>query len=98
MIYISSTADTTGTSTTSITFAPKTDPDIAQVNVQNRVSQALPNLPEQVRRLGVTVKRQSTTMLLGVSIISPDNTYSSLFLNNYAKQFIVDPLKRIKGV
>jgi HAE1 family hydrophobic/amphiphilic exporter-1 len=98
MIYISSTADTTGTSTTSITFAPNTDPDIAQVNVQNRVSQALPNLPEQVRRLGVTVKRQSTTMLLGVSIISPDNTYSSLFLNNYAKQFVVDPLKRIKGI
>ncbi|SIO11407.1 efflux RND transporter permease subunit [Halodesulfovibrio marinisediminis] len=98
MIYISSSADTTGTATTTITFAPGSDPDMAQVNVQNRVSQADPNLPEQVRRLGVTVNKQSPTMLLGVSIISPDNSYSSLFLNNYAKQFIVDPLKRIHGV
>ncbi|MEZ6854321.1 efflux RND transporter permease subunit [Halodesulfovibrio aestuarii] len=98
MIYISSSADTTGTATTSITFAPGTDPDIAQVNVQNRVSQAEPNLPEQVRRLGVKVNRQSTTMLLGVSLISPDNSFSSLFLNNYAQQFVVDPLKRINGV
>lgn len=98
MIYISSSADTTGTATTTITFAPGSDPDMAQVNVQNRVSQADPNLPEQVRRLGVKVNKQSPTMLLGVSLISPDNSYSSLFLNNYAKQFIVDPLKRIDGV
>lgn len=98
MIYISSSADTTGTTKTSITFFPNTDPDIAQVNVQNRVSQAEPNLPGEVRRLGVKVNKESTTMLLGVSLISPDNTFSSLYLNNYAKQFIVDPLKRIKGV
>ncbi|WP_082936416.1 efflux RND transporter permease subunit [Halodesulfovibrio spirochaetisodalis] len=98
MIYISSSADTTGTAKTSITFLPNADPDIAQVNVQNRVSQAEPNLPEQVRRLGVKVNKESTTMLLGVSLISPDNSYSSLYLNNYAKQFVVDPLKRIKGV
>ncbi|MCG8529751.1 MAG: multidrug efflux RND transporter permease subunit [Desulfovibrionales bacterium] len=98
MIYMSSSADTTGTSTTTITFASGTDPDIAQVNVQNRVSQAEPNLPEQVRRLGVTVTRESTTTLMGISIISPDNSYSRLFLNNYAKQFIVDPLKRIRDV
>ena len=98
MIYMSSTADTTGTSKTSITFRPGTDPDIAQVNVQNRVSQAEPNLPQEVRRLGVKVNRESTTMLLGVSLISPDSTFSSLYLNNYAQQFIVDPLKRINGV
>lgn len=98
MIYMSSSADTTGTTTTSITFAPGSDPDIAQVNVQNRVSQAEPKLPEQVRKLGVKINKQSTTMLLGISLISPDNSYSGLFLNNYAKQFVVDPLKRIKGV
>ena len=98
MLYMSSTASSDGVASVSIVFKPGTDADIAQVNVQNRVSQAEPSLPDIVKRIGVTVDKRSSTMLLAVSLYSPNNVYDGLYVNNYANRFILEPLARIGGV
>ena len=97
MIYIDSSASD-GSATITITFASGTDLDMALVNVQNRVSAAEPMLPEDVRRLGVNVRKQSSNMLLGINLISTDPQYDQVYLSNYANNYLRDPLARINGV
>ena len=98
MIYMSSKSDNDGRYNLTVTFEIGTDADMAQVKVQNRVSQALPQLPEEVRRQGVKTEKQSTNMLLIVNLFSPDETLDALYLNNYATINVKDPLGRVNGV
>ncbi|MDA7947514.1 MAG: efflux RND transporter permease subunit [Hyphomicrobiaceae bacterium] len=98
MIYMSSTSSNNGTYQLTVTFAVGTDPDIAAVNVQNRVSLASPQLPQAVVQQGVTTKKQSSSMLLVVNLISPNSTHDEIFLSNYATIKMQDTLARIPGV
>jgi multidrug efflux pump len=98
MMYMKSVAGSDGVLVTTVTFRPGTDPDDAQVQVQNRVSQALARLPEDVRRQGVTTQKQSPTLTMVVHLISPDGKYDSLYLRNYATLKVKDELARIPGV
>ena len=98
MLYMSSKSDNDGRYSLTVTFAIGTDADMAQVKVQNRVSTALPSLPEEVQRQGVKTEKQSTNMLLIVNIFSPEETLDALYLNNYATINVKDSLGRIKGV
>jgi HAE1 family hydrophobic/amphiphilic exporter-1 len=98
MIYMASTCSNDGTYSLTITFEVGTNLDMAQVLVQNRVSVAEPRLPEEVRRQGITVNKQSTSILQVFSLISPDDRYDALFLSNYADRQIKDVLRRIYGV
>lgn len=98
MIYMQSTASNDGTYSLSVTFEFGVDPDLAQVNVQNRVSQAEPLLPQEVTRQGVRVKKQSTDMLMVVNVYSPDASLSPEFISNYATINVSDVLARIPGV
>ena len=98
MTYMSATASSAGTYTLSVTFDVGVDPDIAQVNTQNRVSQALAKLPQEVQQLGVTVQAQSTNLLLVIAVYSPDDSKDALFLSNYATINVQDELARVSGV
>ena len=98
MIYMYSQSTDDGNLSLSVTFEIGTDIDKAQVLVQNRVSAAEPRLPEEVRRNGVTVNKRSPDLLLVVHLVSPDNTYDSVYISNYALLNIRDELARIKGV
>ncbi len=98
MLYMSSTSASDGSYTLKITFELGTDADTATVLVQNRVSRALPKLPEAVQRLGVNTKKTSTTFVEVFSIYSTDGGHDDLFLTNYATINIKDQLARIKGV
>lgn len=98
MRYISSSSSNDGTSLISITFDSATDQDIAAVDVQNRVSIAEPRLPETVRQTGVTVTKQSSSLLLAMSLYSENNEYDNIFLSNYTDLYMVDAIRRIKGV
>jgi multidrug efflux pump subunit AcrB len=84
MLYMSSQSSSDGSYSLTITFALGTNLDTAQVLVQNRVNLALPVLPEEVRRTGVTVNKQSPSMILFVNLVSPDNSRDELYLGNYA--------------
>src|SRR5258706_6047669 len=96
-LYMFSQATGDGVMTLTITFNLGTDVDKAQVLVQNRVSQALPKLPEEVRRLGVTTKKQSPDLTLVVHLFSPNNQYDEVYIRNYATLQIKDALARIPG-
>ncbi len=98
MIYMSSTSNSSGNYTLSVYFEIGTDPDIAQVNVQNRVALANPQLPETVQRLGVSVQKQQPNFLVIVNVFSPDNAYDSLFISNFTAINIEDTLARVNGV
>jgi hydrophobe/amphiphile efflux-1 (HAE1) family protein len=98
MIYMSSTTSSSGLYTLTVTFAVGTDPDIAQVNVQNRVALATPQLPDAVTRLGVNVRAQQPNFLLIANIFSPNGTHDGLFLSNYAQINVVNPVSRVPGV
>jgi multidrug efflux pump len=98
MLYMQSQANSDGNMTTTVTFKLGTDPDKAQQLVQNRVSQAIPRLPEDVQRLGVTTIKASSTMTLVVHVTSPNNRYDMKYLRNYALINIRDRLSRIPGV
>lgn len=98
MLYVSSQSTNDGRLTISITFKTGTDLDTAQVLVQNRVSAALPRLPEPVRRLGVTTVKNSPDMLMVINLYSPDNSYEQTDIGNYAVLNIVDKLSRLDGV
>lgn len=98
MLYMSSTSASDGSYSLTVTFEVGTDLDFAQVLVQNRVALAEPTLPEEVKRQGISVKKQSTNIVLVISLTSPDNTFDSLFLANYATLNLRDPLSRIAGV
>jgi hydrophobe/amphiphile efflux-1 (HAE1) family protein len=98
MIYMNSLAASDGNLQIIVTFAGGTDPDQATIDVNNRVQQALPTLPEDVRRFGVTVEEQSVTILQVLSLVSPGGVYDTTYLSNYALINILDDLKRIPGV
>ena len=98
MLYMSSTSSSSGLYTLTVTFAIGTDTDIAQVNVQNRVALAVPQLPDVVNRLGVNVKAQQPNFLLIVNLFSPKGTHDGLFLSNYAQINVANPLSRVNGV
>jgi hydrophobe/amphiphile efflux-1 (HAE1) family protein len=98
MTYTSSKSSNDGSYTLTVTFSIDTDPDTAQVNVQNRVSQAMPKLPEEVKRQGVTTEKKSTSMLMVASVFSPNGTYDDIFLSNYASINLRDTLARVDGV
>ena len=98
MLYMKSTSGADGSYTLTVTFALGTDPDINTVNVQNRVSLAEPQLPEEVTRQGLTTKKKSSALLQVIQLYSPNKTFDELYLNNYAKINILDVIKRIRGV
>src|SRR5258706_3643390 len=96
-LYIFSQATGDGVMTLTVTFKLGTDVDKAQVQVQNRVSQALPKLPEEVRRLGVTTTKQSPDLTMVVHLFSPNSRYDQVYLRNYATLQVKDVLARIPG-
>ncbi len=98
MLYQSSQATADGAMTLTVTFALGTDVDKAQVQVQNRVAQALPKLPDVVQRLGVTTEKASPDLTMVVHLVSPDNRYDTLYLANYAILRVKDELARLPGV
>ncbi|EEX11083.1 RND multidrug efflux transporter protein [Ruegeria lacuscaerulensis ITI-1157] len=98
MIYMTSTSSDNGSYSLNITFEVGTDPDIASVNVQNRVAQAMSSLPSEVTASGVVTQKASTNMLLLVTLTSPNGTYDSVFLSNYASINLKDALARVQGV
>jgi len=98
MLYMSSQGTTDGLMTLTVTFKLGTDPDKAQQLVQNRVSQAEPRLPEEVRRLGVTTVKSSPDLMMVVHLLSPNDRYDITYLRNYAVINVKDRLARIDGV
>ncbi|MGH8567755.1 MAG: efflux RND transporter permease subunit, partial [Gammaproteobacteria bacterium] len=98
MIYMKSVASSDGVLSVTVTFKTDTDADLAQVQVQNRVNQALARLPEDVRRLGVTTEKQSPNITLVVHLLSPSRKYDTLYLRNFATLRVKDELARIDGV
>ncbi len=98
MLYMSSQATTDGIMTLNVTFKLGTDPDKAQQLVQNRVSQAEPRLPEEVRRLGITTIKSSPDLTMVVHLLSPNDRYDMTYLRNYAVLNVKDRLARINGV
>jgi multidrug efflux pump len=98
MLYMQSQANSDGTLTLTITFKLGTNPDLAQQQVETRVNQALPRLPEDVQRLGVTTIKSSPTLTMVVHLVSPNEKYNSTYLRNYALINVRDRLERIPGV
>jgi multidrug efflux pump len=98
MLYMQSQANSDGNLTVTVNFRLGVDPDKAQQLVQNRVSQAMPRLPEDVQRLGVTTIKSSPTLTMVVHLISPDNRYDMTYLRNYAVLNVKDRLARLNGV
>ena len=98
MIYMKSTSSSDGQMALTVTFKGGTDIDLATMQVQNRVSQAIPRLPETVRTLGVTTVKASPTITMVVHLNSPDKTYDALYLSNFANLRVRDELARLPGV
>src|SRR5436190_2617581 len=98
MLYLASNSSADGKFTISVTFDIGTNLDIAQVQVQNRVSTATPRLPLQVQQIGVTVAKSSPDILMVVNLYSPDKSRDALFISNYANLQIKDVLTRVDGV
>ncbi len=98
MTYMSSDSSNDGTMSINVTFEIGYDLDIAAVDVQNRVQLATPRVPEEVSKYGISVNKQSTSLILVVNLISPDGSRDDLFLSNYIDIHISDVLKRIPGV
>ena len=98
MLYVSSNSSGDGRFSIGVTFDVGTNLDIAQVQVQNRVSTALPRLPADVRNIGVTVTKASSDLMMVVHLLSPDKSRNELFISNYALLEIKDALTRVDGV
>ena len=98
MTYMSSTASNDGSANITVYFKLGTDPDMASVNVQNRVSKAMNLLPADVIQSGVTTQKQQTSILMMISIYSEDSGYDEIFLQNFAKINLVPAIQRITGV
>lgn len=98
MIYMSSKSANDGSYSLTVTFEIGTDPDMAQVNVQNRVAQIEPQLPQEVRMVGVTVKKRSPDILMVLNFYSPDGRYDDQFLTNFINLNVKDQLARVKGI
>src|SRR5215468_80726 len=97
-LYYQSASGSDGSYTLNVTFALGTDPDINTVNVQNRASLAVPQLPQEVSRTGLTIRKKSAALLQVITLYSPKNSYDAVYLSNYATINLIDPLARIKGV
>lgn len=98
MLYMNSLASTDGNLTLTITFAIGSDVDLSQQLVQNRVTQALPRLPDITRQLGVTVTKSSPDLTMVVHLLSPNERYDMLYLRNYATMHVRDDLAKISGI
>ena len=97
MLYMSSTSSATGQLVLTVYFSLDTDPDIAQVQVQNRVNLALPQLPEAVTQQGVSVQKKSATIMMLIAITGDISRYSAAYVANYANVYVLDALKRVPG-
>jgi multidrug efflux pump len=97
MLYMYSTCASTGNMTLNIFFDLDRDPDLAQVDVQNRVNLALPQLPEVVTKQGVSVEKVSNTFLMVVAVYATDDRYDSMYVGNYTNLYVLDAIKRIPG-
>lgn len=98
MLYMSSQSATDGRMILTVTFAQGTNADMAQVQVQNRVSRVLSRLPAEVQRQGVVTQKTSPDILMVVHLLSPDKRYDPLYISNYAYLQVRDELSRIQGV
>jgi len=98
MKYMTSTSANDGSSSITVTFDLNRDPDLAAVDIQNRVNTAQGRLPAAVKATGVTVAKFSQNFVLGAAVFSPDNRYTPLFMSNYLDVYVRDTLKRIPGV
>ena len=97
-LYYQSASGADGSYSLNVTFALGTDPDINTVNVQNRASLAAPQLPQEVTRSGLTIRKKSAALLQVINLYSPQKTYDAIYLSNYATINIIDALARTKGV
>jgi multidrug efflux pump len=97
MIYMQSASSSTGNMNLSVYFDIGTNPDMAQVDVQNRVQTALPQLPDSVAKQGVQVEKKSSSFMMIIAIYSPDGRYDQNYVANYANLYVLDPIKRIEG-
>lgn len=97
MLYMTSTSSNTGQMTITVYFSLDTDPDIAQVLVQNRVNLALPQLPDSVQQYGISVQKKSSTTLMIIALYNPDGRYTRDYVTTYANVYILDAIKRING-
>ena len=97
MSYMLSTSSSSGNMTLTVTFEPGTDPDQAQVNVQNRVSQASSQLPDVVARQGVIVQKRSNAFMMVISFFDKDDRYDQSYLSNYVNLYLLDAIKRVPG-
>ena len=98
MLYMKSTSGNDGSYTLTVTFAVGTNPDINTVNVQNRVNLAMAQLPDEVKRAGLNVKKKSSALLKIIALYAPDERYDALFLSNFATINVLDNIKRVTGV
>ena len=98
MVYITSSSTNNGLSSITVTFEVGRDPDLAAVDVQNRVNSALGRMPLEVRTNGINVTKGSSGFLAGLGFYSDNNQYSSLFISNYVDRYVRDGLKRVPGV
>jgi HAE1 family hydrophobic/amphiphilic exporter-1 len=98
MAFLQSNSTSDGRTTMNVTFEVGTNVDIAALDVQNRVSVATPSLPDDVKRLGLTVRKRNPSILMLVAMFSPQSTHSVPFLDNFANIFVKDALLRVKGV
>lgn len=97
MLYMQSTSSATGEMSLTVYFDINTDPDTAEVQVNNRVNLALPELPDTVRATGVRVEKRSASILMLIGIYSPDGRYDEKYIGNYANLYVLDALKRVEG-
>ncbi|MFW2440846.1 MAG: efflux RND transporter permease subunit [Arenicellales bacterium] len=97
MLYMQSTSSATGEMSLTVYFDIDTDPDTAEVQVNNRVSLALPELPDTVRSTGVKVEKRSASILMLIGLFSPDGRYDEKYIGNYANLYVLDALKRVNG-
>ena len=98
MKYITSSSDNNGVSSITATFDLNRDPDLASVDIQNRVNTAQGRLPNAVKQVGVTVAKSSENFVFGAAVFSPDARFSTLFMSNYLDVYVRDSLKRVPGV
>jgi multidrug efflux pump len=97
MIYMTSSSSSTGSLTINAFFRNGTNPDLAQVDVQNRINLALPQLPQSVQSQGVQVQKKSSAFMMVIAVYSPDHRFDSTYVANYANVYVLDALKRIPG-
>ena len=97
MLYMQSTSSSTGQMSLSVYFQIGTDPDTAQVQVQNRVNIALPQLPDVVQKTGVKVDKRSSSIMMLLAVYAPDGRYDVDYVANYANLYVLDAVKRVPG-